>query len=293
MRLSIINDQVYQDLDQTFSTIKNEGYDEVELHNVFGHSIETSTKEEVKKIKDLLKKYDLKVSNIASTVFFLCPLYPEDKVSLFNPSFYCIKGDFKVHLQSLKNACSIAKELGCPSIRIFPFRWPDNRKPPFGTQEHFDKIIENIKKAVQIAKEENRILALENCPYSHLPKGEMTLRVVKEIDDEHLRLLWDPANSYRAIKENVPIQYQTWTLEKELEELYPYICHVHLKDYHYDVSFPKPFQHVAIGNGDIDTRSILRYLSQRNYEGALSLEPEVNLEATLLSMRRIKTWTKR
>lgn len=60
-------------------------------------------------------------------------------------------------------------------IRIFSFRWPDNRKPPFGTEKDYKHIISNIKEAVEIALEMNRILVLENCPYSHLPKGEMTL----------------------------------------------------------------------------------------------------------------------
>ena len=105
MKLSIISDQVSQNLEEALKIIVKEGYEYVELHNVFGHSIETCTKEEVEIIKHLLNRYHVKVSNIASTLFFLCPLYQGDEVSLFNPGFYSIQGDLEYHLKVLENAC--------------------------------------------------------------------------------------------------------------------------------------------------------------------------------------------
>lgn len=70
MKNSIISDQVSQDLEEALNIIVKEGYEYVELHNVFGHSIETCTREEVDEIQRLLKQYSVKVSNIASTIFF-------------------------------------------------------------------------------------------------------------------------------------------------------------------------------------------------------------------------------
>ena len=102
MKNSIISDQVSQDLEEALNIIVKEGYEYVELHNVFGHSIETCTREEVDEIQRLLKRYSVKVSNIASTIFFLCPLYPEDEVSLFNPNFYSIKGNLEYHWLNLQ-----------------------------------------------------------------------------------------------------------------------------------------------------------------------------------------------
>lgn len=288
MKLSIISDQVSQDLEEALKIIVKEGYEYVELHNVFGHSIETCTKEEVEIIKHLLNRYHVKVSNIASTLFFLCPLYQGDKVSLFNPGFYSIQGDLEYHLKVLENACWIANELDCPKIRIFPFRWPDNRKGPYGTKLDFEKIIENIKKALDISKKHHVTLMLENCPYSHLPKGKMTLQVVQEINDPYLKLLWDPANSYRAIRENVPKEYMDWSLEEELLHLYPYIGHIHLKNYHYVSGLVKPFVHVPLLNGDIDYKTLVKSI-QETCDCILSLEPEVDKKGTLLSMQCLKS----
>ncbi|MGO5353627.1 sugar phosphate isomerase/epimerase family protein [Faecalicoccus sp. LCP19S3_E3] len=288
MKLSIISDQVSQNLEEALKIIVKEGYEYVELHNVFGHSIETCTKEEVEIIKHLLNRYHVKVSNIASTLFFLCPLYQGDEVSLFNPGFYSIQGDLEYHLKVLENACWIANELDCPKIRIFPFRWPDNRKGPYGTKLDFEKIIENIKKALDISKKNHVTLMLENCPYSHLPKGKMTLQVVQEINDPYLKLLWDPANSYRAIRENVPKEYMDWSLEEELLHLYPYIGHIHLKNYHYVSGLVKPFVHVPLLNGNIDYKTLVKSI-QETCDCILSLEPEVDKKGTLLSMQCLKS----
>ncbi len=288
MKLSIISDQVSQDLEEALKIIVKEGYEYVELHNVFGHSIETCTKEEVEIIKHLLSQYHVKVSNIASTLFFLCPLYQGDEVSLFNPGFYSIQGDLKYHLKVLEHACWIANELDCPKIRVFPFRWPDNRKGPYGTKQDFEKIIENIKKALDISKKYHVTLMLENCPYSHLPKGKMTLQVVQAINNPYLKLLWDPANSYRAIRENVPKEYMDWSLEEELLHIYPYLGHIHLKNYHYVSGLVKPFVHVPLLNGDIDYKTLVKSI-QETCDCILSLEPEVDKKGTLLSMQCLKS----
>lgn len=287
MYKSIITDQVDQDIEKALPIICNQGYSYIELHNVYGKSIEQLSNQEVLSLKRLIDHHGLQVSNIASTVFFLCPLYNEDQVSLFDQTFYSITGSVKEHLQYLQRACKIASKLSCQTIRIFPFRWPDNRKGPYGTNEDIKQIVDYLKLAADIAKANDVCLVLENCPYSHLPKGKMTLNVIKQIDSPNLRLLWDPANSYRAIKENVPQDYLQDDLNEELKQIYPYIRHIHIKDYHYDPSFQKPFLHKTVGDGDIDYEVLFSLLKTFGYDKAISLEPEVSFEQTLASMKYI------
>lgn len=289
MKIGIITDEISFDLKEALPIIKEEGYEYVELHSYNHKSIEGCTDEEVQEIKQLLKQYDMKVSNLASTIFFLAPLYKEDIVTLFNDHFYSIKGDVNVHLSHVGRVCKIAKELECETIRIFPFRFPDNREPLFGTEEHMERICEYFIQAADIAKEYDRTLVIENCPYSHCPKGEMTLKLLKKCNHPNLKLLWDPANSYRAVKKNVPEEYQTKSLVEELELIFPYIRHIHIKDYHYDENVqPKPFIHKVIYEGDIDYDSIFNYLKENGYQGVLSLEPEVSYEDEIRSMKILK-----
>lgn len=280
MYLSVITDQIDADLNTALRIAKEYGYHDVELHNVFGKSIEQCNDTEVEQIKSLLKTYDCKVSCIASTVFFLCPLLEGDQVTLFNPEFYTIEGGLEEHLRYLERACVIAKALDCPRVRIFPFRFPDNRAPYFGTDEHIALIIENVKKAVTVAEKHGITLVLENCPYSHLPKGAMTIQVVSAVNSDALKLLWDPANSYRAYQENVPPQYLKTTLSEECSLIAPWIDHIHIKNYQYDPQFEKPFCHTSLQNGDIDFVQLFAELKACGYQGALSLEAETPWEET-------------
>lgn len=285
---AIISDQVDQDLEKACSIIQSEGYTNIELHNVFGKSIEQCTQEETEKIKELMKRYGLKVVNIASTIFFLCPLYPHYRVSLFNPEFHAFEGTIEEHLACLHNACRIANALSCATIRIFPFRFPDNEEVGIvGSDEDMIEIVKQFKKAVAIAKQYDVTLVVENCPYSHCPKGEMTYRILKEVDDPHLKLLWDPANSYRAQIQRVPSKYQHLTLSEEYELIKKDIRHVHVKNYQKDAKETTTFIHKALFDGDINYTSILQSFI-KEYPYYCSLEAEVAYDETLRSMKELK-----
>lgn len=118
----------------------------------------------------------------------------------------------------------------------------------------------------------------------------MTPELIKAVDLDNVRLLYDPANTCRAVKETVPVRYQGWDLRRETEELLPFIAHVHIKNYHYDPSHePKPFVHVSAGKGDIDFEPIFRLFETDGYAGWCLLEPEVGYGETMESMQWMKT----
>lgn len=284
---AIISDQINQNLRKACVEIKKQGYHYVELHNVFGKSIEECSEAECNEIKEILDENGLEVINIASTVFFLCPLYENYRVSLFNDEFHAIKGDVKYHLAMLHNACRIAKRLNCQTIRIFPFRFPDNEEiEVVGTKADQKVIVEYFKKAVEVASVYDRTLVVENCPYSHCPKGKMTYDIVKAVNDEHLKMLWDPANSYRAEKHRVPSDYENLSMIDEYMLIKDEIRHVHLKNYEYDETQLKPFVHKGLLKGDIDYVNLFDVMSE--YSHYFSLEPEVDVEEAIASMQDLK-----
>lgn len=288
MKPAMISDQIHPDLEEACKLMKAHQYFNIELHNVFGKTIEQCSDDETNKIKEILHTYNMKVANIASTIFFLCPLYPTYQISLFNQNFYAIQGTIEDHFTYLHRACKIAKQLDCSTVRIFPFRFPDNKDVGIvGDEQGMLEIIKHIKIAVSIATTYDIILVLENCPYSHLPKGKMTLRIIQAIQHPNLALLWDPANSYRADKARVPKHYQQLTLEEEYETIKNHIQHIHLKNYHYEPSLSKPFVHCALQSGDIAMPKLLTSLNHQ-YTGYLSLEPEVSYEETLQSMLQLQ-----
>lgn len=278
---SVISDQFSNDPNIAFKQISDLGYRYVELHNIYNKTIEECNDEEIDELILLLKKYNLKVSNIASTIFFMCPLKDEYQISLFNDEFHAINGGIETHLNYLKNACKIANRLNCSNIRIFPFRYPDNEDITIaGSDDDICLIAIYIKQACDIAREYGITLCLENCPYSHTPKGAMTLKILKMCNCDNLKLLWDPANSYRAEVKQVPAQYLDLNLNDEFELVKDYIGHIHLKNYHYDPLQTKPFVHVSLNKGDIDYDYLIPKLRELNIP--LSLEAEVNSEEELI-----------
>ena len=81
MYASVITDQIDEDLETALRIARLYGYTHVELHNVFGKSIEECSLKEINTIRTLLNTYELKVSCIASTVFFPCPSVDFSKFS--------------------------------------------------------------------------------------------------------------------------------------------------------------------------------------------------------------------
>jgi len=117
MRKSIITDQISMDLETALKLAKENGYECVELHGVWDKTIEDCTDQEVTEIKRLLIKYKMTVSNLATTIFFMCKLKPDYVLKSFSPSFKTCQGDrVEEHLEGLMRACEIAKALDCPNI---------------------------------------------------------------------------------------------------------------------------------------------------------------------------------
>jgi|SRR5690554_575118 len=288
MNISCINDQINQDVHVSFKMLHQLGYKHVEIHAINHKPIENITDDEINTLIKEKEKFNLHISALASTVFMMTSLNKQDDISDFNPAFYKIEGSIETHLKALKKVCALANRLNCNVVRIFPFR-ASNNQVILGTDSDIEKMIDPIKEAVTIAKNYDVILAVENCPYSYLPKGLMTLELVKRIDSPHLKLLYDPGNSYRANKDRIPTHFLSKSIMEELELIFPYIIHVHLKDYKYDLSNPaKPFQHVAFLKGDVPIQEIIEFLKVHNYNHALSCEPEVSFHETIESLKTLQ-----
>ena len=288
MSVSIITDQLNQDFDKACAIARHHGFDFIEIHSLWGKTIEDLSSTEVKKVKEVLNKYQLRVSNLATTIFFMAKLYPNDTISSFSDAFYTVKGKTKDHLEAAKRALDIAVELDCPSIRAFPFRAPDNRMI-IGVLDDQREIIDNFSKLIPLAKNAKKRILIENCPHTHLPRGEMTNFVVKTIDSPWFGLLWDPANSVRADQKRLATIYRKLTILEEMQLVYPLVGHIHVKDYKYIEGLTKPYQHVAIGKGDLPYPQIVEFFKKSAHPAMFSLEPEVDDVETLVSIDYFKS----
>lgn len=283
MKRCIITDQVNSDFEEALKKCRKLGYPSVEIHSIWGKTVEQLSEEEARSASELLKKYDIHAVVLASTLFMMTPLRETDIITRFDPTYPVFMGTYNEHVEALRHTLSIAKIIGAGGIRVFPFRAPENRIV-IGDEDDQFLIIDKFRTPVKMAEHEGITLYLENCPYCHLPKGTMTKKITDHFQSPHFKLLWNPAHSYQCIKDRIPRKYLNMTLEEEQRSIFKTIGHIHITDMKYVLNEPKPFKQTILGQGDIAFKEILQILKDGDFRGYCSLESELNIPDTIVSM---------
>ena len=149
---SIITDQLNMDFEKALIDIVNHGYKYIEIHSLWGKTIEELSNEEINTVLKLLRKYNLEVSCLSSTLFFMCPLYPNYEIKNFKSTFLVTQGNYEDHIEKLKRTCETAKKLNAKYVRLFPFRASEAKKV-VGTDEDIKLITEKLMLPSRLAKE--------------------------------------------------------------------------------------------------------------------------------------------
>lgn len=162
-----------------------------------------------------------------------------------------VQGEYGRQLDDLKRAADAAHTLGTDKIRIFDFlRVAD-------PDSIFDRRVEELNKAIAVAKQQNVTLLLENEMSCNTATGAESAKLFKAIPDRTLMHNWDPGNCAEAGEEPFP---KAWD---ELD--HSRIGHMHLKD-----ASGKSWK--PIGGGKIDFVGQFKALKQMKYSKTLSLE---------------------
>jgi len=239
-KLSGFGDEISPDFEEQLKVLKEEGIDYLELRSAFGKNVVALTEDDSKKIKEMLDRYGIKVSAIAS---------PIGKVRA--------REDIDGQKEKLHNAIRLAKFFNTPYIRIFSF-YPEEG---MSIEELREISLERLRELVKIAEKEGVILLHENEKkiYGDIP--ERCLDILKSINSPNLKAVFDPSNFIQC---NV----------KPFREAYPiledYIEYVHIKDAQFSDGVEVP-----AGEGDGEIKEILLSLKAKGKEYFLSLEPHL------------------
>lgn len=274
MKHSIITDQIGEDFERALVEAKQLKFDAVEIHSLWGKSIETLDESEVSEMVRLIKRHEINVSSISSTLFLMCPLYTSvEHLEPFSDTFPVYVGSYAQHLSVLDAMLELAKRLDAPCIRVFPFRRED------GVSKNACEIIEDIadrlRGPAERARQAGRVIAVENCPHSYLAQGRHTYELVKKVDNPGCGMLWDVGNSFKNQIKAGNRRPDEVDMTREFLEISDAVAHVHLKDYALD---SETIKHVRLGAGDAGYSSILKAMNTVGFEGYASLEPEVPQE---------------
>jgi sugar phosphate isomerase/epimerase len=121
----------------------------------------------------------------------------------------------------------------------------------------FNRVVDELNKAIQVAKTEGITMVLENEFSCNVVTGTEIGQLLQAIPDRTLMLNWDPGNCYMAGENPFPKAWDQFDHSR--------IGHMHLKD-------AKDKHWMPIGSGDIDFIGQFRALKKMGYQGTMSLE---------------------
>jgi sugar phosphate isomerase/epimerase len=239
IKLTGFTDEIDADFEKQLSAARELGIPYIEIRGVSGKGIDACSLEEVKRIKEKLDAYDIKVSCIGS---------PIGKIQ--------ITADFAPHYEKFQHVVNIAKLLGTPYIRIFSFFIPQGEQP----ENYRHEVLERMKQLLDYAKEQNVILLHENEKDIYGDTAARCEELMNILSCQNFLAIFDFANFVQC-GEN------TW---EAFERMKPYIAYIHIKD-----ALNANGSVVPAGQGDGNVKRILQVMKETGYQGFLSLEPHL------------------
>jgi sugar phosphate isomerase/epimerase len=245
-RLSILTDEVSQDLDAVLRFARDFALDGIELRSLFGQAFKDLSRAQIRQIAAACRHTSLAVSGCASPVF---------KCHVDNPR------EIREHVDLFKRSLDAAHDLSSDLVRVFTFLrrgHPTSRDDLARAAEHFPKLLEAARGSGVRIGVENEASCLVGTGtemrefLSHLPA------------DRQLGVVWDPCNVLYLDGTNDPVRDDFPLLADRL-------IHIHVKDAQRDGA--KAAQTcVELGTGSIDYPAHFTDLKTRGYRGWITLE---------------------
>lgn len=255
-KLGIITDEVDPDLSRVLSSF----YPKYDLHwaeirnlKLDGKSryvYSAATPQQLKETKKQLDDAGVKLSVLDTGVYKIALPGTKpagDNAADLNPA----NGAYARQMEDLKRAADAAHMLGTDRVRIFTFKRVSD------PSAIFDRIVEELHKAISVAKQHDITLLVENEFDCNTGTGAETAKLFRAIPDRQLMHNWDPGNCYEAGEQPFPKGWDQIDHSR--------ISHIHLKD-----AAGKDWK--PIGAGEIDFIGQFKALKAMKYSGTMSLE---------------------
>jgi sugar phosphate isomerase/epimerase len=255
-KLGVITDEVSPDLGETLKTfypkygLRWAEIRDLQIGGKNKYVYKSASKEEIKDIRKQLDDAGVKLSMLDTAFYKIAlpgtnPL--QEGAGELNPS----EGEFTRQMDELKRAADCAHALGTKKVRIFTFLRVAN------PDTIFDRIVEELNKAIMVAKEQDVVLVVENEHSCNTATGTETAKLFNAVKDRTLMHNWDPGNCFEAGEEPFPKGWNMLDHER--------IVHIHLKD-----AAGKAWK--PIGAGEIDFVGQFQALKDMKFAQTLSLE---------------------
>jgi L-ribulose-5-phosphate 3-epimerase len=278
-RLSVINDEISADFDHACSAAANDfGLSWIEIRSMWGKNVTELNADEIDRSRQILEKYKLRVTDIASPLFKVH--WPGAPISKEGPPRDQFHADFDYKQQDavLQRCIDLCKAFQTDRIRCFDFWRLEDSKP------YRAAINDKLREAARTCAQHNLILLLENEMACNTGSGKEAAALLPEIRESNFMLNWDPGNS-ATFPDDTPYPDDYNLLPKHR------IGHCHCKD-----TIRKPdgkFEWAPVGGGIIDWVGQFRAFKRDGYHYAVSLEthwrgagtPEASTRASMKGLK--------
>lgn len=258
-RISVINDEIGQDFEHACEVAAHEfGMQWIELRGMWDKNILNLDAKEIAEAQRILKKFDLRVTDIASPLFKVD--WPGAPKSKFSPKRKQFNADFTFGQQDevLERGIEMAKVFGTDRLRCFDFWRLEDQRPYRAAMN------QKLDEAAEKARKKGVILVMENEAACNTATGAEAAAVLGEVNSRSLMLNWDPGNAAAAGETPFPDGYKLLPKSR--------IGHCHCKDAVKTPGKEESTDWAAMGQGFIDWVGQFRALRQDGYHYAVSLE---------------------
>jgi L-ribulose-5-phosphate 3-epimerase len=255
-KIAVITDEISQDFGHACEVASQQfGMSWVEIRSLWNKNIATLDEKEIAEAIAILKKNNLRVTDIASPLFKVD--WPGAPKSKFSPEHDSFNANFTYAQQGevLDRAIARAKQFSTDRIRCFDFWRLDDQGP------HRQAINDALQNAAEKAGKNGLILILENEFACNTATGAEAAKTLAGVPSPHFMLNWDPGNAAKLGEKPFPDAYNFLPKDR--------IGHCHCKDV---VKTGDGFDWAAMGKGIIDWTGQFAALKRDGYHHVVSLE---------------------
>jgi sugar phosphate isomerase/epimerase len=175
-----------------------------------------------------------------------------------------------VTLAEIGRAIPRMKRLGTKLIRIMSFAVLKDRGPDDQMEEERFKRLRDIVKRFT---EEGLTPVHENCMNYGGMGWSYTLKLIENVPG--LKLVFDTGNPVFAVDRSRPEPFPQQSVWEFYSRVRAHIAHIHIKDGYVTLDGKHVFTHAGEGQGD--TRLVMRDLLETGYDGGISIEPHLSV----------------
>lgn len=288
-KLAVLSDEISQDFDHACAVASGDfALSWVELREIGGKNLTVMSDDELAKAEQVLARYKLRVTDIASPLFKVdWPGAPKSKERTNEGNFGAAqtsasdaKAVFKQQDELLERCIALAKRFKTDRIRGFDFWRLDDQAP------YRAAINAKLQQAAETCGKSHLTLVLENEYACNTATGRESGQTLSGVKSPHLMLNWDPGNAVaRGEVDAWPNGFNAIPKDR--------IGHCHCKDA-VRTSTPAGFEWRAVGAGILDWTAQFKAFKRMGYKHAISLEthwkgpdgPEASTRISMAGMKK-------